>query len=363
MKLGIFCMPLHRPERPHAETYQEDLELMTLADRLGFAETWIGEHFTLPWENMPCPEIFISRALGVTERMTFGTGVNLPHYHDPVHLAHRIAMLDHLSQGRIYFGIGAGGSPTDSEMFGIDVEAGSLGERMQESVEIILNVWAGEPFEYKGKFFSATIPEDVPDAMLGFHMRPYQQPHPPVAVAGSSPYSSTLKYAGGHGWWPMSTPFMIPPSIPSHWEVVEKAAQENGKSVSRSDWRISREVHVADNGQKAREEALNGPMGKFFVDYWIPLLSHGARGLEPLKVDPDMPDEAVSPEYMLENLWIVGDPDECTRQIKKLYDDVGGFGVLLPLAHDWGRDTPQWHHSMELMTTEVLPALEKLNAG
>ena len=74
MDLGLFLMPLHYPHRPLAETYEEDLELMAHADSLGYSEAWIGEHFNLPWENMPSPEIFIARALGVTSQMRFGTG-------------------------------------------------------------------------------------------------------------------------------------------------------------------------------------------------------------------------------------------------------------------------------------------------
>ena len=110
MKIGLFMMPLHPPGRVHADTYDEDLELVRSADQLGFSEIWIGEHLQLPWENMPTPELFIARALGETERIVFGTGVVLLHLHDPVQAAHRIAMLDHLAKGRFMFGIGSGGS-------------------------------------------------------------------------------------------------------------------------------------------------------------------------------------------------------------------------------------------------------------
>ncbi len=129
MELGLFLMPLHYPHRPHAETYQEDLELMAHADALGYTEAWIGEHFNLPWENMPSPEIFIARALGVTDQMKFGTGVSLLHYHHPAHVALRIAMLDHMSRGRIFLGIGSGGGDVDNKMFGLDPDAGSTRDR------------------------------------------------------------------------------------------------------------------------------------------------------------------------------------------------------------------------------------------
>ena len=151
---------------------------MAFADDLGYSETWVGEHFNVPWENMPSPELFIARALGVTKQMSFGIGVAQLHYHNPIHVAHRIAMLDHMSRGRIYLGIGSTGAPIDMEMFGVDPKAGSPRERMEEAIEVILRIWRAEPFEHRGRFFNATLPEPQPEARLGFHMTPYQTPIP-----------------------------------------------------------------------------------------------------------------------------------------------------------------------------------------
>ena len=145
MKFGLFMMPLHPPGRPLAETYDEDLELVRRADRLGFSEIWVGEHMMLPWENMPTPELFIARALGETEQIVFGTGVVLLHFHDPVQVAHRIAMLDHLAKGRFMFGIGSGGTPSDAEMLRIDPDPGAQRDRMMEGIELILSIWEKRP--------------------------------------------------------------------------------------------------------------------------------------------------------------------------------------------------------------------------
>ena len=130
MKLGLFNMPLHPPGRLHADTYDEDVELMACADELGYSEAWIGEHFTTEWENMPAPDLFIARALGATKNLVMGTGVSLLAFHDPIMIAHRMAMLDHLARGRFFFGIGSGGVPTDSEMFGMDRQSGQQRDRM-----------------------------------------------------------------------------------------------------------------------------------------------------------------------------------------------------------------------------------------
>ena len=70
-----------------------------------------------------------------------------------------------------------------------------------------------------------------------------------------------------------------------------------------------------------------------------------------------MPDEAVTPEYLLDNHWIVGDPDEVARKIRALYEAVGGFGSLLAIAHDWP-DPSVWDRSMTLLATEVMPRVE-----
>ena len=361
MKLGLFSMPLHPPGRLHADTYDEDLKLMALADQLGYSEAWIGEHFTTAWENMPSPDLFIARALGVTERLVMGTGVALLPFHDPIMVAHRIAMLDHLARSRLFFGIGSGGVPTDFEMFGMDIKSGAQRRRMRESIEVILKLWTEErPFEHQGEHFQARLPEPRPVMGLAFHMRPYQQPHPPIAVAGSSRTSETLELAGERGWWPMSSSFLHSSMLGDHWEAVERGAARTGRAVSRREWRIAREVYVADDSHQAREDALNGPLGKSFSDYFRPLIGMGMRGYDAFKYDLETPDGAITPEYMMENFWIVGDPQECAQKIRKLYQDVGGFGTLLLICHDWGREQEKWHHSLDLMATEVLPALEDL---
>ena len=72
-----------------------------------------------------------------------------------------------------------------------------------------------------------------------------------------------------------------------------------------------------------------------------------------------MPDIDVTPEYVMENVWIVGSPDEVEEKLRSLHDEVGGFGVLLAMGHEWS-PADKWEQSMTLLAKEVMPRLADL---
>ncbi|MEE2884513.1 MAG: LLM class flavin-dependent oxidoreductase [Chloroflexota bacterium] len=360
MHLGLFMMPLHPPTRPPFETYDEDLELIRRADKLGFTEIWIGEHMSLPWENIPNPELFIARALSETDNIVFGTGVVLLPLRNPVMVAHNIAMLDHLAKGRLMFGIGSGGTPNDAEMLGINHDSAEFRERTSESIHIITKLWKEGPFDYEGTYYKVGKPQNRPELEMSFHMTPYQTPHPPIAVAGGSIRSKTLELAGEKGWIPLSPSLVHRSHLEHNWQSIEKGAHKNGLKPSRNDWRVGKQVYVANTTEQAKREALSGAMARDFTDYWSKLIGNSPAGLDTFKIDPETPDEEITPEYLLENFWIVGDPDYCISEIEKLHKESGGFGTLLIQTDDWGNNNSQFFNSMELMAKEVMPAIKDL---
>ena len=107
-------------------------------DELGFDEAWIGEHFTSPWEPIPAPDLLIAQALMQTKRIKLGSGAHLLPFHHPAELAHRVAYLDHISQGRVLFGVGASGLPSDWALFDVDGNNGVHRDMTRESLDIIL---------------------------------------------------------------------------------------------------------------------------------------------------------------------------------------------------------------------------------
>src|SRR3989442_712088 len=154
MDYGLFTMPSHPPERSLYDGHQWDLQQLRWADELGFSEAWIGEHHTAPWEPHPAPDLLVAQALMQTTRMRIGPGGFLMPYHHPAELANRVAMLDHLAQGRLNFGVAASGLPSDWAMFNVDGNAGQHREMTREALDIILRLWSDEPeFDHKGKYF------------------------------------------------------------------------------------------------------------------------------------------------------------------------------------------------------------------
>ena len=358
MKYGLFMMPSHPPERDLFQAHQWDLDCLALADDLGFEEAWIGEHFTSPWEPIPAPDLMIAQALMRTKNIKLATGVHLLPYHHPAELAHRVAYLDHIAQGRFMFGIGSGGLPSDYALFDVDGLNGEHRDMTRESIDIILKIWENQgPFEYKGKYWNVNLPEPMYGS-LRFFLTPYQKPHPPIGVASVSIRSETLKIAGERGFIPMTLAFNAD-YVVSHWEAVEEGAQRSGKTPSRQEWRICRDVWVADSDDEAYDAAVNGMLGRVWGEYLLPLFA--AFDLtHVIKHDSSVPDSAVTPEYMAEHVWLIGSPDTVEKKLLELYEMCGGFGTLLSLVYDNIGNQAGWEKSMRLFSGEVMPRLADL---
>lgn len=353
MKLGLFLMPSHPPDRPIADAHEWDLRNIEVAEKCGFDEVWIGEHFTAPWEPVPAPDILVAQALQRTRKIRLAPGGHLLPYHHPAVLAHRIAYLDQISRGRIMFGVASGGVPTDWKLFDF-VNMGNLNrEKTREAIEIVLKLWnEPAPWQYAGKYWNVSKPAEM-FGQLRYHMIPYQKPHPPLGIAGLSPNSETLLLAGEFGLIPMSIAFSTG-HLKSHWDAVERGAAISGKTPSRSKWRINTPVIVAKTDKAALELAIDGATGRCFREYLLPLWT--AAGLLPaFKEDPAMADSDVTVDYMAQKSWLVGSPQTVRRKIATLLDTTGGFGCILATVFDHMEDEARWFESMCLFAQEVAP--------
>ena len=359
MEIGFFSMPSHPPERDLREGHEWDLQHIRWADEFGFTEGWIGEHHTAPWEPHPSPDLLVVEGFRQTENIRLGPGGFLLPYHHPAELANRVAMMDHIGEGRLNFGVAASGLPSDWQMFNIDGMSGENRDMTRESLDMILRLWSDDEaeFDYKGKYWHITKGAE----MFGFlrpHLAPVQKPHPPIGVAGLSKNSDTLKLAGERGFLPMSLN-LNPAYVGSHWDAVEEGARKAGRRPSRNEWRMVREVFVAETDEEAWRLSVGGMMGRMMREYFLPLLGNFGF-LEFLKHDQDVPDSDVTPEYCAKHNWLIGSPATVAEKLEAVYDDVGGFGQLLLFGFDYADNPEAWRTSMGLLTGEVLPRVKHL---
>src|SRR5437660_2009840 len=358
MRYGLFTMPSHPPERSLGEGHRWDLQTLRWADELGFEEAWIGEHHTAVWEPHPAPDLLIAQALMETKRIRLAPGGFLLPYHHPAELANRVAMLDHLAQGRLNFGVAASGLPSDWAMFNVDGNSGQHREMTREALDIILKLWtAEEPFDYAGKYWKVTK-TDLMLRTLRPHIKPLQKPYPPIGVAGVSKGSETLKLAGEHGFLPMSLN-LNPGYVASHWESVEEGARRTGRAPRRADWRLVREIFVADSDAAAWRLSVEGMMGRMLREYFLPLLTD-VGVIQVLKHDPEVADSDVTPEYCARHNWLIGSPATVVEKIERMYDEVSGFGAILLFCFDYSENPDAWHQSMRLLAEEVMPKVAHL---
>jgi len=353
-------MPLHPAGSDLTETLDADLDQVVTLDGLGYREAWIGEHFTAGWENLAAPDLLIAKAIPLTKNIILGTGVSCLPDHDPFVLAHRIAVLDHLARGRFYWGVGAGSFIGDFEVFGIDPKTGEQRDLTNESLEFILNLWNDpKPGLYENRRWRFRVPDPVAEVGLGVHTKPYQKPHPPIGVAGITAGSGTLRIAGANGWIPMSINFITKDVLRTHWKSVEDGALETGRTPDRRMWRVARDIYVAETTEEARRDVREGTLARDFTEYFFKMVPRIRGNLDIFKMDKTMADSDVTPDYLLDNLWIAGSPDDVARQIRELYEYVGGFGVLLVMGHEW-KPRDKWERSMRLLAGEVMPMLADL---
>jgi alkanesulfonate monooxygenase SsuD/methylene tetrahydromethanopterin reductase-like flavin-dependent oxidoreductase (luciferase family) len=350
----MFVMPVHDPAKPLAQCLDEDLELCRRCEELGFDEFWVGEHHSSTYENIAMPELLLAKALGQTQRIRVGPAPVCLQYHHPAHVANRLALLDHLSGGRLNVCFGPGAIPTDMELYGVDPKDASA--RVVESLEMILKLWTGDPpFDLQGRFWRVQLKDrlDPEMGLAGLH-KPLQRPHPPIAVPCISRGGPGLERAAARGFSLFSHHMIAAEVLADQWAAYRRSAAAAGRQTTAADWRVARNVYVAETTAEAQQLARVNSLGRC-IQYIIDLTRRN-NALGMWKSDPAMSDAEVNLDYFLRRMIIAGDPDEVTRQLQDLRHDAGQFGTLVLVAHDWD-DKPRWLRSLELFAREVAPRL------
>ena len=361
IKSGMFIMPFHPPDKPLAQCYDEDIELVIRAEELGFDEFWIGEHHTMKYESIVVPEVFIGRVLGETERIRLGPAPICLNQHHPAYVATRLAFLDHLAKGRLNLCFGPGSVTSDHELYGLDPK--KSGAMTMEAIDVILKLWSSEPpYEHNGEFWQFSLKEHVnEETQIGFIHKPLQQPHPPIAMPGLSRNSNSLQVAGERGFAPFSAALAAGNVLADNWATYERSCLEAGRAPSRSDWKVARAIFLADTTKEAVERVRTNSVGKNFQ--YIAGILDGGLGRGILKRDLDMPDADCNlVDFWLSEQIIAGDVDNALTRLLALMEESGPFGTLILMGFDWD-DKASWLRNLDLFATELMPALNKAVAG
>ncbi|MEM7801426.1 MAG: LLM class flavin-dependent oxidoreductase [Chloroflexota bacterium] len=347
MKFGIFMAPFHPPSHNPTISLDQDLELIAHLDRLNFDEVWVGEHHSAGSEIIASPEIFIMAAAARTRRIKLGTGVISLPYHNPLWVAERMVLLDHLTKGRVMLGVGPGALPTDAGMLGL--EPPQMRPLLEDYMEILVHLLTSEePISYESDRLT------LRDARL--HLRPYSDPLFDLTVAGvASPSGPKLAGRYGAGLLSLGATISIGMDVLAHhWTVQEEVAARYGQPADRAKWRLVGMMHLAETMDKAREEV------KYGIEQWFRYFQHVAA-FPQMAVEGGDIDEMI--DFVNNGLGVIGTPEMMVEQIHSLLEQSnGGFGTYLTLAHNWANPSAT-HNSFELFARHVMPHFQSSGMG
>lgn len=362
MKSGIFHVPYMRPERTPREVFDYSVLIAREADQAGFADFMVGEHATQGWESVPNPEIVIGACARETERLRFAPMAHLLGLHQPGSLAIQVGWLSQVLQGRYFLGVGPGAYPRDAIIRGQAADLSEARPRRDEALEIMQRVWKREPFHFEGEYFTGGFPEEEPAGEDGHqeHVMPNFAPwggpeNLEIAVTALSHNSSSMRYAGEHGFSPIS--FFGGYAIArSHWDTYAAGGASKDLPADRARFRICRDVCVADTDKEAKRRALDGGLGYCWEKYLVPIyarfgilngyIEDSGTGIDVADIDMD---------FIAEHVWLCGSPETVTRKIEESYERTGGYGEIVVNTHDYIDDPKPWIESLHRIAEEVVP--------
>ncbi|MEU7811380.1 LLM class flavin-dependent oxidoreductase [Pseudonocardia sp. NPDC049154] len=340
LRFGLFMPPYHNPRRSPSVAIEQDLRHIEALDGLGYSQVWFGEHHSGGFEYIPSPELMIAAAAQRTSRIELCSGVISLPYHHPLMVADRIAFLDHMTRGRVRIGFGPGALVADSQMMGMDYNL--LRPRMEEALDAIIEL-LGTP----GPVYRKTDWFTLDDARL--QLRGHRPGGIPLAVAAAMSPSGP-KLAGRYGLGLLSvggTSAAAAELLAKTWGITEAEAAAHGQVVSRDDWAIVGNVHLAESDEQALEDTRFGLAD--FMAY-----RHVTTPMQMIAPGEEVPHEELVRRVNESGYGCIGGPERVHEYVRGLVELTGGFGTFLLTAHDWA-DTAATTRQYELFADEIMP--------
>ncbi|MCB0997084.1 MAG: LLM class flavin-dependent oxidoreductase [Acidimicrobiales bacterium] len=358
MEFGVFptvYLPQHLvdqdPEGAEHRRIMDEVEWGRAADRSGWKYLWATEHhFLREYSHMSANESFLAYMAGVTSNIHLGTGIfNItPPVNHPARVAERVAMIDHLSEGRFELGVGRGSSTTEQRGFGIeDPEETRL--MLDEVVGQLKYMWRDGEYSYDGTYFSMPPREILP--------KPYTKPHPPMWIAAGNPdtFRKAARMGLGVLCFSTSSPEPLKPLIDIYKSEIANA-EPVGDWVNDSILCLTQALCLEDGG-RARQLATD-----MAWNYQVSLVF---KYLDTFPRPPGIPEwPAVIPEPTVEYLEegvaarqiMVGSPEECAAVCEEY--EKAGADVLAVAQTCTTLPIDIIVESTELFGEQVIPAFD-----
>ncbi|HEY1829113.1 MAG TPA: LLM class flavin-dependent oxidoreductase [Acidimicrobiales bacterium] len=360
MEFGIFnaaCLlpkyrSIHGDSAEH-DRIMDEVNFIVAADKAGFKYTWASEHhFLTDYSHLSASESFLAFVAAKTSNIHIGSGIfNItPPVNHPARIAERVAMLDHLSEGRFEFGTGRGSSTTEQRGFGIE-NPDLTREMVAEVLPQLVRMWKDEEYSYDGKFFSMPQRNVLP--------KPYSKPHPAIWMAAGSPSTFELAAELGVGilCFGFSTPDQLTPLIAGYKEKIADCKDPVGAFVNNNVM-VTTQMICMEDGAKARQAFLESES-----NYHLSLVFRYLDTFPKPKGLPEWPEivPGMDPdtlELAIKHGQIaIGTPDEVNRAIET-YSATGAdqisFGML---STSMSIDTCE--EAVETFGKHVLPNFDK----
>jgi alkanesulfonate monooxygenase SsuD/methylene tetrahydromethanopterin reductase-like flavin-dependent oxidoreductase (luciferase family) len=352
MKFGIFYeLQLPRPWQPGGELqlYQNALDQVELADRLGYDYAWeVEHHFLEEYSHSPAPEVFLAAASQRTKRIRLAHGIMQLTTTHPARCAERIAALDLVSNGRVEFGTGESASITELEPFGVPFEEKRA--IWEEAIRAIIPMFRDGGAEHHGKYFQMPLRNVVP--------KPLQKPHPPLWVACSQ--LETIEMAGRRGLGALAFQFLSADAahawVHAYYNAFTKRQEKLCDYVTNPNLAITSYFMCAETDEEARRRADGIPFFQFALRFY---------GQQPGRRRPDPGTVNVWDEY---EKWkrenpegharalrggLIGSPETLRQKLRKFETSHIDSVILLNQA---GKNTHEHIcESLELFAHEVMP--------
>jgi probable F420-dependent oxidoreductase len=323
-------------ERTFAREYRETLDLVRLAEALGFDSAWVSEHHGASDGYLPSLLPMLAAFAAVTERIRLGTGIVLTPFHDPLRLAEDAAVVDQLSEGRLILGLGLGWREEEFRMFGVPTA-----ERVQrtiETVEVLRRAWTGRRFSFTGRSFRYDRVRVTPP--------PARPGGPPIWLGGYA--EAAVRRAGRLGDGYLTDDAGVD-EVRGYLRLAEQGVRDSGRDPRSLALGLLQNVFVARDGDAwaIAREGVRHQLGAY--EAW-------AKGHDTPDHDSMEPDTG---EEEARALTPAGTPAEVARVLRR---SVTAFGDrpelhLIVRLHYPGMDFATAARATELFAQEVLPAL------